>query len=89
MVEKIEESGEDEEKNKQKTREIEQLYEKAAGFFSVDMGVPPKIRYREKESEEIIQYLREGIRKGGQTGILMVCGVPGIGKTLTMKSVLD
>lgn len=48
------------------------------------MGTDKKIKFREEEYNEIKYHLEEGIERGGQSKMLVIAGVPGVGKTFTL-----
>jgi len=51
-------------------------------------AVPKSLPCREQEREEIMQFVRGGIQHGGLGCALYIAGMPGTGKTATVKEVI-
>ena len=52
-------------------------------------SVPSKLVCRDKETNELMDFLEDGINSGGSTSSLYMCGMPGLGKTATFLYVID
>ena len=62
-------------------------YSKACAALQLS-AVPKSLPCREQEREEIMQFIRGGIQHGGLGCALYIAGMPGTGKTATVKEVV-